>query len=193
MPKATKPRSRQLLYKPYSSTSDQTEMEIVNESTSKVIDSVRQKEVVSNSSGSTITSFTDSSRSGVLSKGQKKRLEKKEKVHNKLSGIINPKKKSIILTNDSVNHEGNRKYEQLMSELEESLNTKKVKSKGNGDKSIHNHSNKKNKAIAIRETERMKFVQQHPDFIQDPIQAANAHIQMLMKSKLANKSSKLYT
>ena len=44
------------------------------------------------------------------------------------------------------------------------------------------------KTVAIRETQRMKLVQQHPAFIENPIASINLHLQQM----IANKQSKKY-
>lgn len=46
-------------------------------------------------------------------------------------------------------------------------------------------TNKMKKAVAIRETERMKLVQQHPLFISNPLDAVKQHLQQMMASKTA--------
>eukprot|EP00607_Mallomonas_marina_P004168 CAMPEP_0182427438 /NCGR_PEP_ID=MMETSP1167-20130531/17174_1 /TAXON_ID=2988 /ORGANISM="Mallomonas Sp, Strain CCMP3275" /LENGTH=107 /DNA_ID=CAMNT_0024609667 /DNA_START=193 /DNA_END=516 /DNA_ORIENTATION=- len=51
-------------------------------------------------------------------------------------------------------------------------------------------SNKSKKAIAMRETERMKLVQQHPSFQSDPLAAMKSHIQQLV-SKPSSQHDKL--
>ena len=44
-------------------------------------------------------------------------------------------------------------------------------------------TNKMRKTVAIRETNRMKLVQNDPGFIRDPIAAVTQHLQKMIKSK----------
>ena len=39
------------------------------------------------------------------------------------------------------------------------------------------------KTVAIRETQRMKLVQQNPDFIENPIASINLHLQQMLANK----------
>lgn len=51
-------------------------------------------------------------------------------------------------------------------------------------------TNKMKKAVAIRESARMKLVQEHPSFVSDPIAAVNLHLQQMLSNKLAAKQKK---
>lgn len=44
-------------------------------------------------------------------------------------------------------------------------------------------SNKMKKSVAVREAARMKLVQQHPSFQENPIMAINLHLQQMLKKK----------
>jgi hypothetical protein len=66
-----------------------------------------------------------------------------------------------------------------MSELEVALSSQNdlVRS------SVSTQSNKMKKAVAIRETQRMKLVQQHPMFLENPLNAMKLHIEHLVSFK----------
>lgn len=44
-------------------------------------------------------------------------------------------------------------------------------------------SNKMKKCVAVREAARMKLVQQHPSFLENPISAITLHLQQMLKKK----------
>ena len=109
-----------------------------------------------------------------LSKGQKKRQLRNKKVMRQLGlaqpeGFKQPTKKA---KND---------FSFLLSELESSL----PNSEDNTIKPAAGplKTNKMKKSVAIRETQRMKLVQQHPSFISDPFSAMQKHIEHMISAK----------
>lgn len=121
----------------------------------------------------------------VLSKGQKKRLQKKERVMTKF-GLISPVFQSIKKKKQEV-------HEALYSELESNLKHSLVNdTSSNGvikpAADISTKSNKMKKSVAVREAARMKLVQAHPSFIENPIAAINLHLQQMISNKQATKA-----
>mmetsp|Transcript_1878 Transcript_1878/g.2988 ORF Transcript_1878/g.2988 Transcript_1878/m.2988 type:complete len:156 (+) Transcript_1878:85-552(+) len=110
----------------------------------------------------------------ILNRGQRKRQKHKERVMRKLGKLplegfkTAPVKKSPD-------------FKFLLSELEAALPS--------GENSVVRpaavsvKSNKMKKSVAIRETERMKLVQQHPSFKEDPIAAMKTHIEHMIAMK----------
>ena len=117
-----------------------------------------------------------------LSKGQKKRQSRREKVMMKmgiipLKGLKMPPEKN------------KKKLSLLLSELEASLpaaNEDIVRPAA----AAPSKSNKMKKRIAVREVERMKLVQQHPSFKDDPFDAMRAHIQHMIALKTTSAGQK---
>ncbi len=122
----------------------------------------------------------------ILSKGQKKRLEKKERIMTKF-GLISPVFQSI---KKKKQEEHNALYSELESNLKHSLVND---SSNNGvikpaaDTSMK--SNKMKKSVAVREAARMKLVQQHPAFMENPIAAINLHLQQMINNKQEKKAA----
>ena len=111
-----------------------------------------------------------------LSKGQKKRQLRREKVMMKM-GII--PLKGLKVASDAKKKK--KEYSFLLSELEKTLPS-------SSDEVVRPaaavvKSNKMKKSIAVREVERMKLVQQHPSFVEDPIDAMKAHIEHMIALK----------
>jgi hypothetical protein len=111
-----------------------------------------------------------------LSKGQKKRQLKREKVMMKM-GIIPVK--GLKTAPETTKK---KSFHFLLSELEASLPTE-------SDEVVRPaaaapiKTNKMKKSVAVREVERMKLVQQHPSFKDDPIVAMKAHIEHMIALK----------
>ena len=129
-----------------------------------------------------ITTSTNSNISlSSLSKGQKKRLIKKNKIKIKL-GINKPEFNKLSIQQQSFG------FSSFMSELESSLPN--VESDVIiQPAAISQHSNKMKKQIALRETQRMKLVQQHPSFIENPISAINNHLKHMVNMKVKSSSA----
>lgn len=123
----------------------------------------------------------------VLSKGQKKRQLKKEKIRTKI-GLISP------VFKNSLKKKNAEAKDKLLSELESNL---KMNLNEDGDNNTvikaaadtSLKSNKMKKAVAVREAARMKLVQQHPAFIENPIAAINLHLQQMISNKLQAKTN----
>ena len=124
-----------------------------------------------------------------LSKGQKKRLERKKIIMQKI-GLVAPD-----LRSNHRKHPKN-KFESLYSELEASMHTHGMmvdasdeRADADGKISIIPaassgiKSNKLRKAVAIRETQRMRLVQQDPLFLLDPIAATTQHLLQIASNK----------
>ena len=129
-----------------------------------------------------------------LSKGQKRRQLRNNQVLRKLG------KDSTFTMKQNDDPVKNKKvdFALLLNELESSLPIQMESEKY--EKAIASiRTNKMKKTVAVRETERMKLVQQHPAFQSDPIAAMKSHIEMLVSSskpaiknedKLKNKGKK---
>jgi hypothetical protein len=124
----------------------------------------------------------------VLSKGQKRRQEKKSKIMTKI-GLISPVFQS---TKMKKREEQNALFSELETNLKHSLvapeNPNDGVIKAAADTGMR--TNKMKKAVAIRESARMKLVQEHPSFVSDPIAAVNLHLQQMLSNKLAAKQNK---
>lgn len=123
-----------------------------------------------------------------LSRGQRRRQLKKQKVLIKL-GKADPilKHKNAYVDQTGFSH--------LLSDLESSLPA----TDGPADRSITiiaaaavaGKTNKMKKQIAMRESQRMKLVQQHPSFIENPVAAINNHLQHLIAMRTAENTRSL--
>ena len=127
-----------------------------------------------------------------LSKGQKKRHDKKQKVMQKL-GIVPNKLVQLQAKNKAKNNRDDEKEKLLFSNLE--VEMKKVlensANENGGDAKIQAAANQKvtnkfKKAVAIREAERMRLVQNHPIYNENPILATQMHIEQMLKNKTRN-------
>ena len=117
-----------------------------------------------------------------LSRGQKKRQAKKERVAIKLGKMPLKSVKTKPISKENVSL--------LLSELERSLPT--IDSSEDLIRpAAFGTTNKMKKSIAVREAQRMKLVQNHPAFLQDPIAAIKNHLEFVIQQKeLKKKSSK---
>ncbi len=165
MPKVQKLRKHVLAHNPYKTT-----------------ESSKSNVVIHKDSKTTNAGSEDK----VLSKGQKKRLQKKERVMTKF-GLISPVFQSLKMKKQE---EHNALYSELESNLKHSLVSDESNNgviKPAADTSMK--SNKMKKSVAVREAARMKLVQQHPSFIENPIAAINLHLQQMISNKLATKQA----
>jgi hypothetical protein len=118
----------------------------------------------------------------VLSRGQKRRQEKREKVLTKL-GVVPLKGMKTGL--EQPKPQKQKPFQSLLSELEATLpKTKEIVRPA----AVTLKSNKIKKSVAIRESQRMKLVEQHPNFIADPLTAMRAHIEQMIALKMETKS-----
>jgi hypothetical protein len=118
----------------------------------------------------------------ILSRGQKRRQEKREKVLTKL-GVVPLKGMKTGLVPSKPQKQ--KPFQSLLSELEATLpKTKEVVRPA----AVSLKSNKIKKSVAIRESQRMKLVEQHPNFIADPLTAMKAHIEQMIALKIQTKS-----
>lgn len=112
------------------------------------------------------TGATSAAQKVTLSRGQKKRLDKKTR-------LLNAKRRSEAyaqaLSKAAVAQSGF-----LFSELESSLPQKEdvVRPSASAPR-----SNKMKGRVAVREVERMRLIQQHPAFQRDPMAALRAHLE----------------
>ena len=153
MPKIQKLRKHKVESKPYVAKSD-----------SKPSSSA----AISNTVGSTGTK-------PLLSRGQKKRQQRKERISNVKAMIEN--------SNNGVSKKSPVTF--MFSDLEKSLpqNTEIIRPSALAPK-----SNKMKGKVAVREVERMKLIQDHPSFKQDPLAAIKYHIEhMVAHQTEANK------
>ena len=123
---------------------------------------------------------TDSAQSASLSRGQRKRQVRKERIMMKMG-------KTIVKTTpqqDGNIHSSSAKV--LLSELETTL-TEAADSvtaiRPSASSTIT--SNKMKKEIAVREATRMKLVQQHPAFQADPLGALKTHLEQMTAIRIA--------
>jgi len=111
-----------------------------------------------------------------LSRGQRKRQLKKQKVLVKL-GKANPLLKNKFSERTDV---GESSFSHLLSDLESSLPTADDSYCAVIPAAAAVKTNKMKKQVALRETQRMKLVQQHPAFVENPVAAINNHLQHLI-------------
>lgn len=111
--------------------------------------------------------------SKAMSRGQRKRLEKTAKVM---------RKKGVVISNDKKKPAADSSlFSEIESSLSEDTNVRPAASNTN------NVSSKIMKNVAIREVERMKLVQQHPQFVQDPIATMKAHFTQMIAAQVKSK------
>lgn len=119
-----------------------------------------------------------------LSKGQKKRLERKNVIMQKI-GIISPNfrvKKSLFELSEEKNKDASLEINLLAAD--NSCESMTIDEKAVMPAAVSEiRTNKMRKTVAIRETNRMKLVQNDPGFIRDPIAAVTQHLQKMIKSK----------
>lgn len=116
-----------------------------------------------------------------LSKGQKKRRQKRASVMVKL-GKMEPNLKFSA----SAKKEKRDIFNSMLSELESSLPT--TNSSDVRPAAVSAKSNKLKKSLAVRETQRMKLVQQHPAFVENATEAVRKHIEHMLATKQKYKS-----
>lgn len=128
--------------------------------------------------------------SSSLSRGQRKRQIRKEKIMMKMGKTIIKSNMNTIQNGGNI-HSSSAKL--LLSELESTLNESINNDDNDGNNDNNNvirssalsviKSNKMKKDIAVREATRMKLVQNHPAFKTDPIKALKAHLEQMTSIK----------
>ena len=122
---------------------------------------------------------TASSQSVSLSRGQRKRQVRKERIMMKMG-------KTIMKTPQQEGNIHSSSSRLLLSELESTL-TEAASSvtaiRPSASSTIT--SNKMKKEIAVREATRMKLVQQHPAFQADPLGALKTHLEQMTAIRVA--------
>jgi hypothetical protein len=121
----------------------------------------------------------------VLSRGQRKRQEKRERVLTKM-GIVPLKNMKTGVVKPKAPKQ--KPFQALLSELEATIVSESPAMIRPAAVTLK--SNKIKKSVAIRESQRMKLVEQHPNFIADPLQAMRAHIEQMIALKMENKVQK---
>lgn len=119
---------------------------------------------------------------GGMSRGQRKRLERKQHVFQKLGKWEAPVVTAQKLK--SKKREKRDKEDGLLSELERTL--KGSEASGADIKPAAASvvtSNKMKREIALREAQRMRLVQEHPAFLADPFAAMRMHIEQSLVLK----------
>lgn len=119
----------------------------------------------------------------MLSRGQRKRQEKRERVLTKL-GVV-PLKGMKTGAEQPAKPTKQKPFQALLSELEASIPENKEVIR---PAAVTLKTNKIKKSVAIRESQRMKLVEQHPNFIADPLQAMKSHIEQMIALKMENKN-----
>lgn len=104
----------------------------------------------------------------VLSRGQKKRQEKKNRIAN-LKTMV---QKGIDNRANQINPQSF-----LFSDLESSLPQKDDVIRPSA---VAPRTNKMKGKVAVREVERMRLIQEHPSFKQDPLSALKFHIEHMV-------------
>lgn len=123
-----------------------------------------------------------SAAAGGMSRGQRKRLERKQHVFQKLG-----KWEAPVVTGAKLKakkREKKEKEDSLLSELERTLKTSEAS--GADIKPAAASvvtSNKMKREIALREAQRMRLVQEHPAFVADPFAAMRMHIEQSLALK----------
>ena len=112
-----------------------------------------------------------------LSKGQKKRRQKRASLMVKLGMVAPDLKYSAV----AAKKEKKDAFKALLSELESSLPAAADVIRPAAAMSVR--TNKLKKTLAVRETQRMKLVQQHPAFVEDPLGAVRKHIEHMLAMK----------
>lgn len=113
----------------------------------------------------------------VLSKGQKKRRQKRASLMVKM-GMLEP---DLKFTAASARREKKDAFNALLSELESTLPAASDVVRPAAGQVVK--TNKLKKTLAVRETQRMKLVQQHPAFLESPLAAVTKHIQHMLAMK----------
>ena len=138
----------------------------------------------------------------ILSRGQRKRQEKRDHILTKL-GVLPLKgmkisssiSSSLSNNNNNTNKENNSKkgkqknFNSLLSELEATLPIENLNEVVR-PAALPNKSNKIKKSIAIREIQRMKLVEEHPSFKSNPLLAMKTHIEQMIALKTQERMSK---
>jgi hypothetical protein len=132
---------------------------------------------VATSSSSSSSTPADTTLS--LSKGQKKRRQKRASLMVKL-GMVEPDLK-FSAAKAQAQAQKKSVFNALLSELESSLPAASDVVRPAAAQSVK--TNKLKKTLAVRETQRMKLVQQHPAFVENPIDAVKKHIEHMLAMK----------
>ena len=119
-----------------------------------------------------------------LSKGQKKRRQKRASLMVKL-GMVAP---DLKYSAAAAKKEKKDAFNALLSELESSLPAASDVIRPAAAVSVR--TNKLKKTLAVRETQRMKLVQQHPAFVEDPLAAVQKHIEHMLAMKSGAQAAK---
>ena len=122
---------------------------------------------------------TSSSHNVSLSRGQRKRQVRKERIMMKMG-------KTVIKTPQQEGNIHSSSSKLLLSELESTLSdaaNSVTAIRPSASSTIT--SNKMKKEIAVREATRMKLVQNHPAFQADPLGALKTHLEQMTAIKLA--------
>lgn len=133
-----------------------------------------------------------SSATGGMSRGQRKRLERKQHVFQKLG-----KWEAPVVTGAKLKakkREKKEKEDSLLSELERTL--KGSETSGADIKPAAASlltSNKMKREIALREAQRMRLVQEHPAFLADPFAAMRMHIEQSLALKHQSQQAEVPT
>ena len=124
----------------------------------------------------------------VLSRGQRKRQERRERVLTKM-GVVPLKNMKTGVVKPKTPKQ--KPFQSLLSELESTIVSESPTTTAMiRPAAITLKSNKIKKSVAIRESQRMKLVEQHPNFIANPLQAMRAHIEQMIALKMENKIQK---
>lgn len=121
-----------------------------------------------------------------LSKGQKKRRQKRASLMVKL-GMVEPDLK-FSAAKAQAQAQKKSVFNALLSELESSLPAASDVVRPAAAQSVK--TNKLKKTLAVRETQRMKLVQQHPAFVENPIDAVKKHIEHMLAMKGSGTATK---
>ena len=122
---------------------------------------------------------TSSSQNVSLSRGQRKRQVRKERIMMKMG-------KTVIKTPQQEGNIHSSSSKLLLSELESTLSeaaSSVTAIRPSASSTVT--SNKMKKEIAVREATRMKLVQNHPAFQADPLGALKTHLEQMTAIKLA--------
>ena len=111
----------------------------------------------------------------------------KNKVESKKGKKLDKKKNFLLRLETQKSRRGESSTSSMLSQLEATLKPVSDDKKDNiRPASLSTiKSNNMKKTVAIRESERLKLVQQHPQFIANPIEAVRMHINHMISMKTA--------
>ena len=111
----------------------------------------------------------------------------KNKVESKKGKKLDKKNKFLLRLETQKSRRGESSTSSMLSQLEATLKPVSDDKKDNiRPASLSTiKSNNMKKTVAIRESERLKLVQQHPQFIANPIEAVRMHINHMISMKTA--------